>query len=578
MKKLFYILFAAVMLVLLVPACSGGQQSLHSVKGSFVEGILGEDAQTLNWIIATDGGASKRYAGFMVDPLAVYDNEFNLQTRCLAKDIEVTADGLTYTATIRNDLKWSDGTSVTAEDYVYTLKNLMFADWLECPGRAKWQETVDGVAVDVSPQKTGDYTFQIVRKTVDPDFIYALYDLMPYPRSIAQHYENDANKFVASPEFANMTYTGNLGAYLPVAWSSVDGFVMRRNPDYYLGKTTGAPYFEQYTIKPFGLQQLINDALNDGRVDYAYIEPQEANNMRQGNNNVYAVPTGYYQFLAYNLRNNSWEGMRDARVRQAISLIVDKPMIIQTMYLGYADPAYSFIPPSSPLYDESVLKTYGMSAAADKQKAIDLIKSAGYEQKEIDGKMRFVDKEGDPIKLNFLINIEDDFEQNLGIIIRGNLMEIGLDINQDMRYFTPNQIKFAEGLMNKVPDSDQELTFNNGPDAVSKLPWDMVLLSSHANPLALNGSAEFFTTAGTYNIFGYFNDKIDALYERARSAEAVTLEGKKKVYSEISRIISQDQPVDFLVFYRDNYAVDKRVKGIEPGINMLYNSQFWYFE
>lgn len=38
----------------------------------------------------------------------------------LAKSVEVSEDGLTYTATLRDDLKWSDGSALTAEDFVYT--------------------------------------------------------------------------------------------------------------------------------------------------------------------------------------------------------------------------------------------------------------------------------------------------------------------------------------------------------------------------------------------------------------------------------------------------------------------------
>jgi len=290
---------------------------------------------------------------------------------------------------------------------------------------------------------------------------------------------------------------------------------------------------------------------------------------------VYTVPTGYYVYLAYNQRDNGWEGLKDVRVRQAISMVVDKPMIIQTMYMGFADPAFSFIPPYSPIYDESVLNKYGMNATDDAQKAIDLIKSAGYEQKMIDGAMKFVDKAGNPIKLNFIIDMGSDFEQNLAIIIRGNLMQIGLDIEPK---FSTRQILFTDGLMNKVPGSDQTPAFNNGPKAVSNQPWDLAILSSHANPLALKSSSEFFTSEGKYNLFGFFNEEADALFDRAGKAEALTLEGKKRVYGDIARLISDEQPVDFLVFYKDNYAFRKDVKGVEPGINMFNNSQFWYFE
>jgi peptide/nickel transport system substrate-binding protein len=576
MRKLLNIIFALIAVILIVPACSGGPVALHPVKGAFIEGQIGEDAQTLNWIVASDGGASVRYASFMVDPLAVFDNQFKLQLRCLAKEIETSPDGMVYTATIRNDLVWSDGTKVSADDYVYTLKNLMFADWLEYESKAVWQETVTGKATFVIPAVVNGTTFTITRKTVEPGFIYKIYDLMPYPKHIAVHYENKPDQFSQSKEFANLNYSGNMGPYKPVAWSARDGFVLKRNPDYYLGKTTGAPYFETYTIKQYGLKQMMAEDLSEGKISSAYIEPQEANTFRsQGKTNVYTVPTDFYVYLAYNQRDNGWEGLKDPRVRQAISMTVDKPHIIQDLYLGFADPAFSFIPPFSPTYNEAVLNKYGMAPLADQQKAIDLIKSAGYTQKEVDGQMRFVDKTGNPIKLNFLIDMQSEFEQQLAILIRQSLLNIGLDINPQ---FSTREILFMQGLMNKVPGSDQTPAFNNGPKAVSSRPWDLVIMSSQANPLAMEGSQEFFQSNGRFNLFGYYDARVDELYKRARSAEALNLEAKKKIYSDLSKMISDAQPVDFLVFYKDNYAFVKNVKGIEPGINMLYNYQFWYFE
>jgi ABC-type transport system substrate-binding protein len=134
------------------------------------------------------------------------------------------------------------------------------------------------------------------------------------------------------------------------------------------------------------------------------------------------------------------------------------------------------------------------------------------------------------------------------------------------------------GLMNKVPGSDQQASFNNGPKAVGTQPWDLAILSSHANPLALGTSRDFFSSAGSFNLFGYFNDNVDALYKKASSAEGLSPESHKQIYTELSKIISDDQPVDFLVFYSDNYAFQSNVKGVEPGPNFLYNYQSWYFQ
>ncbi|MEE9365703.1 MAG: ABC transporter substrate-binding protein, partial [Dehalococcoidales bacterium] len=112
------------------------------VKGIFIEGQSGGDAETLNWLLAADA-ASHSYAGMCFDSLATYDNDWNVHLRHLAKPVEISDGGLTYTITIRDDLKWTDGTPVTADDYIYTLNNLMFSDWLNYTYQTDWQEEVE---------------------------------------------------------------------------------------------------------------------------------------------------------------------------------------------------------------------------------------------------------------------------------------------------------------------------------------------------------------------------------------------------------------------------------------------------
>ena len=54
------------------------------------------------------------------------------------------------------------------------------------------------------------------------------------------------------------------------------------------------------------------------------------------------------------------------------------------------------------------------------------------------------------------------------------------------------------------------------------------------------------------------------------------MQGKR--YVELSKIIADDQSLDFLAYPTANVAFSAKVKGIEPGISMSYNYQEWYFE
>ncbi len=544
------------------------------VRGVFIEGDSGGDAETLNWILAADA-ASFSYVGHTLDSLATYDNQFNIQLRCLAKDVEVSPDGLVYTVTIRDDLKWSDGLPVTAEDYVYTLKNLMFSDWLNYPYKSDWQEEVDGKTVFVTPEVVDATTFTITRRTVDPEFVYTIYDLTPYPKHIATKYEGDVRAFTQAKEFNELTYTGNLGPYRFKEWNRNDRFIVERNSEYYLGKDVGAPYFEQYVVKIFGTSATRQAALEAGDITHTAIEPAEANRFRSlPHVKVYTVPTRGYTLLAFNQRANGWDGLKDRTVRQAFSMAINKQMISQSILLGFAEPAFSFIPPTSPWYNGEGLEKYGVGSLYDKKRAAELLYQKGYGIKRADGTIKVTDKEGKPLHLILVVSTGSKPSEDMAFMVRKELVELGIEVEIKL---VPWETLLRQYVMNKVPKTDQEPRYNNGPDAVSQERWDLLLIGFSTDLLQPSGSHVFFASQGGLNFMGYSNPEVDALFKRAKSKEALDKELRKQIYAELARLLSEELPVNFLVFHRANYGFLKNVMGIEPGINMGYNYHLWYF-
>jgi len=481
--------------------------------------------------------------------------------RCAAKDIEVSEDGLVYTVIIRDDLRWSDGSKVTAEDYVYTLSNLMFSDWLNYPYKSDWQEEVDGEIVLVTPKVVDETTFTITRQTVDPEFIYTVRTLTPYPKYIAIKYEGDVEAFTQAPEFNNLTYTGNLGPYKFVEWIRNDKFVVARNPEYYLGKDVGAPYFEQYIVKILGTSAICHAALEAGDVTYAGIDPAQVAKFKAMEHiNVYTVPTTGYLLMAYNHRDNGWEGLKHKEVRQALSMSISKKLLIEQVLYGFGEPAFSFIPKVSPWYVDEGIAKYGVESLLDNEKAKELLLEAGYDK---------------PPKLTLVTNAGNEVNENVCYLIKQELSAIGIEVELK---FVPWATELRKYLMNKVPGTDQEPRYNNGVGAVSEEPWDLLVIILSTNPLSPSGSDVFYTTKGGLNFFGYSSTQVDELFKRAKSAEALDEGVRKELYAELSRLISEEQPVNFLAFQLATPGFQQNVKGIEPGINMGYNYHLWYFE
>jgi peptide/nickel transport system substrate-binding protein len=570
--KIFVVLMTA---VLVLPAAFGCSAA-PATKGDFIEGdVSGGEAETLNWILAADA-SSFSYAGYTLESLATYDNQFKIVLRALAKDVEVSLDGLVYTITIRDDMKWSDGSRVTAEDYVYTLKNLMFSDWLNYNYKDDWQEEVDGKNVFVTPVVVNNTIFTITRKNVQPEFVYTLYDLIPYPKYIAVKYEGNVDGFTQAKEFNELSYTGNLGPYKFKEWLKNDKYVVSRNSDFFLGKDTGAPFFQNYIVKMFGTSAVMQAALEAGDITYSGIEPQNVAKFKKIDRiNVYTVPTRGYNIIAYNQRTNGWEGLRNKQVRQAISMAIDKDTIVKKIYLGFAEPAYSFIPSSSPWYSEDTVLKLGVTPLNSKEKAVGLIKEAGYQYSKVDGREVLLGKDGKPVKLLLVTTPGSDVVESLSLLIKQELAGIGIEVEVKWVQW-PTLLR--QYMMNKVPRGQQEARYNNGKEAVSDEAWDLTLMGHNTDPVAPSGSRVFFASDGGLNSFGFFNDQVDSLFKKIRSKEGLNKDDRRKMYSELSKLISEEQPVDFIVYTRGNRGFQKTVTGIEPGINMGYNYYMWRLE
>ncbi|GAI36705.1 unnamed protein product, partial [marine sediment metagenome] len=248
-------------------------------------------------------------------------------------------------------------------------------------------------------------TFTITRQTVDPEFIYNVRTLTPYPKYIAVRYEGDIDAFTQAPEFNNLTYTGNLGPYKFVEWVRNDKFVLARNPEYYLGKDVGAPYFENYIVKIFGTPATVHAALEAGDITYTGIDPDKVGKFKKMDwINIHTVPTSGYLLMAYNFRDNGWEGLKQKEVRQALSMAVSKEMLIDQVLYGFGEPAFSFIPKPSPWYVDEGIAKYGVAPLLDKEKAKEMMLEAGYAIKKADGSIEVTDREGKPLKLSLVTN------------------------------------------------------------------------------------------------------------------------------------------------------------------------------
>ena len=199
---------------------------------------------------------------------------------------------------------------------------------------------------------------------------------------------------------------------------------------------------------------------------------------------------------------------------------------------------------------------------------------AGYGIKNPDGTIAVQDKDGDPIELTLATTPGSNIAENLAFLAQQELGDIGIEVDIKL---VPWATLLRQYVMNKVPGTDQEPGYNNGPEAVSEQSWDMIIMVFGTHPIAPSGSQVFYSTDGGLNYWGYSNPEVDELFQRARSKEALDIEARKKIYAEISRLIAEDQPVIFLSYPRGNHGFQADVEGIDVGMRLGWNYHKWHF-
>ena len=125
-----------------------------------------------------------------------------------------------------------------------------------------------------------------------------------------------------------------------------------------------------------------------------------------------------------------------------------------------------------------------------------MLLDAGYGVKKADGTIAIQDKNGQPVKLTLATTPGSSLTENLAYLVKQELSDLGISVDIKL---VPWETLLRQYVMNKVPGSSQEPRYNNGPDAVSDQPWDMIIMAFNTNPVAPSGSKVFFTSDGGLN-------------------------------------------------------------------------------
>lgn len=356
-------------------------QSEAVYGGSVVVGIQ-QDIDSLDPHKATAAG-TKEILFNIFEGLVKPDENGNLIC-AVASDYSISDDGLVYTFTLRDNVKFHNGNTVTGEDVKYSLERA--AGLLDGTPLISTLQTIQ--SVDILDNKTVQVTVGAANTELIYSFVAAI---IP-----AGSGEDTAADPVGTGPFSFVSYTPQ------------EGIVVKKNTDYW---QEGLPYLDEVEFKITGSADTALLELQGGSIDiYAYLTDSQANTLKD-TFQVVSSPSNVVQAL---FLNNAEKPLDDVRVRQAICYALDKDMINEFVAGGNGTPVSSAMLPTLKDYYVDLNDMYGSTANIDKAK--ELLADAGYP---------------DGFDLTIAIPSNYEFHMQTGEVVAEQLKEVGINVTID---------------------------------------------------------------------------------------------------------------------------------------------------
>lgn len=307
----------------------------------------------------------------MYRSLLLADANLTDVTPDLATDYSVSPDGLTYTFTIKEGVKWSDGEDLTAEDVAFSIKtnlkvasgNAIFTNaFTKIEGAEAWR---DGSADDLSGLKVDGNVVTITLTSSYGAFIPVIAQFCILPEHVVKDYD--------PLELHNSDYWSKpvtCGAFKLGEMSAGNYYTLVPN-EYYEGTPWKITQITNYFVPDLlvAAQAGNNDFLNTN-VPATISELNKLDFMT-----MYPIDILFYRYFICNMKGvdgNENPVMQDKRVREAILYAIDRETITEQLFPDLAHVLHSGVPNDYPEYN-------GVAYEYNPEKAKQLLEEAGYD-------------------------------------------------------------------------------------------------------------------------------------------------------------------------------------------------------
>lgn len=529
--RLFYLALFS-----LLAGCGSSQQGSNVdydqpyppvIGGNMINAMTGEPSGLIP-MIAGESAASA-IASNIFNSLLKYDKNLELEGE-LAESWTISADHRTITFKLKPDMQWADGQPLTSADILFTWQ-LVTDENTRTPYGSDYKLVIKAETPDA-------LTFRVSYQEPYAPALDTWAGLQILPKHLLKGQDINTTAFARNPVGSHY--------YKLDQWRNGERISLVRNPL----ATQGEARIERLVSRfiPDAASQFMElmadniDTMNLNPIQYARIFPSRPDLTEKIG--LYKELGNSYTYLGFNLKRKPFD---DIRVRQAINYAINKQELIDGVLLGLGEPVSSPYKPGT-RWTNHELKPYPY----DVQKAIALLKEAGYADHDGDG---ILDKDGKPLTFEMLTNQNKQREMS-AVLIQRRLKEIGIDARirvLEWASFIGRFIKTGEF------------------DAVV-LGWS---LSLDPDQYSIWHSSQ--QAPGQFNFIGYSNPQVDKLLEQGRLE--LDIEKRTKIYHEFARLLQEDSPIVYLYAGYGLPAIHKRIKGIDdpaPPAGIGHNSHEWY--
>ena len=522
LKRRIAVLLASTLAMgtILTGCSSSGGDSASSEEGVVLNVNVGPEPETIDPAKNTtvDGATLINHA---FEGLMKIDSEQKV-VEGQAASYTASEDGLVYTFTLRDDAKWSDGQPVKAEDFVYAWQRLATpetgADYnymidmvLNAPEILAGEKDPSELGIKAIDEKTVEVTLH----TATPYFLEVCAFPATYPvrKDII---EANADSWSTAED----TYIGN-GPYVLESWEHQSQMVYTQNENYYDVESLGP---DKINFVLMDDSNTILSAFKNEEILFGDQLPSEEMEAMKDNGLYIEGQLGTY-FLCLNVED---EVLKDTKIRQALSLAVDREYITEKVTKGGQVPADSFVGmglsdvEQGSEFREVGKKWYDLEDyEGNIKKAQDLLKEAGYPNGE---GLPTIELMFNPGNEDVMEAVQHMWKENLGVNTTLSA--------QDWNVFVA--------------------TRSNGEYQAARHGW----LADYNDPISF---LDMWVTDGGNNDAEWSNAEYDKLISEVKASS-----DKNERYAKMHQadeILAAEMPVIPLYYYTDAYLKSDKLEG-----------------